>query len=101
MHGKIFTRKRTGNTLAAGTMKIVLTLLFFSACAMVSAQLSAPDKASAFKADYASNPGTDSVFVFNRPEYKGINTITLYATSTDLTSGWSFLWSCIMKRPEL
>jgi hypothetical protein len=72
---------------------MVLYLLFFTTCSLASAQLSSPDKVSSFKAEYASNPGTDSVFVFNRPVYNSIHTIILQATSTGSTPGWSFLWS--------
>lgn len=93
MPGDFIARERSGNTSASGIMKMVLFLIFFTASFLVSAQLSSPDKVSAFKAEYSSNPGTDSVFVFNRPAYHVINTITLRATSTDSTPGWGFIWS--------
>jgi hypothetical protein len=93
MPGEIYSRERLENTITTGTMKTVLFVLFFTASSLVSAQLSSPDKASSFKVEYASNPGTDSVFVFNRPVYNAKNTITLRATSTDSTTGWGFLWS--------
>jgi len=93
MSEDFIARKRSRNTSATGIIKTVLFLIFFTAFSVVSAQLSSPDKVSAFKAAYSSNPGTDSVFVFNRPEFNAINTITLRATSTDLTAGWGFIWS--------
>jgi gliding motility-associated-like protein len=93
MQGEIIAQDKSENTITTGTMKIVLLLLFFTAFSRISAQLSSPDKVSSFIAEYASSPETDSVFVFNRPVFNGINTITLRATSTDSTSGWGFIWS--------
>jgi hypothetical protein len=90
---EIFMQCKSGNTLFTGKMKMALPLLFCFACSIVNAQLSSRDKTIAFKAEYASNPGTDSVFIFNRKAYGDINAVTLQATSTDLTTGWSFLWS--------
>ena len=83
MSGDFIAWERAGNPATTGIMKTVLFLVVFAACSVVNAQLSTPDKASAFKAEYGSNPGTDSVFVCNRPAFNGTNTITLRATSTD------------------
>ncbi|MBN1413560.1 MAG: gliding motility-associated C-terminal domain-containing protein [Bacteroidales bacterium] len=59
----------------------------------VNAQLSSPQEHVSLPAEYASNPGTDSVFIFNRPVYNSTMTIPLKATSADLTPGWNFVWS--------
>ncbi len=70
-----------------------LCFLLLAAVSPVCAQISSPDKDAAFIANYPSNRGTDSVFIFNEPVFGGSRAITLQATSTDSTSGWSFIWS--------
>ena len=71
----------------------ILFFLFLAICPLVNAQFSSTDKDASFKAKYPSNKGTDSVFIFNKPVFDANATISLQATSTDSTSGWSFIWS--------
>lgn len=66
---------------------------FFFTLSTVHAQITSPQPHAAFKAAYPSNPGTDSVFIFNRPVPGGNMTVSLQAASVDLTPGWSFIWS--------
>jgi gliding motility-associated-like protein len=73
--------------------KALCFLLLLAASSLINAQISSPDKDAGFIANYPSNKGSDSVFMFNQPVFNGTRTITLQAVSTDNTSGWSFIWS--------
>jgi gliding motility-associated-like protein len=75
------------------TGKSILLILFIVSCVLVEAQISAPGKDSGFKAEYPSNKGSDSVFIFNKPAFESERIISLLATSTDRSSGWSFIWA--------
>ncbi|MBN2761890.1 MAG: gliding motility-associated C-terminal domain-containing protein [Bacteroidales bacterium] len=68
-------------------------LLSFTLFLPADAQISSPDMDKSFKANYSSGNNTDSVFIFNQPEYNVGKTVTLVATSTDSTTGWNFIWS--------
>jgi gliding motility-associated-like protein len=70
---------------------IVSFLLLFGL--HLHAQISAPDKNGGIPAAYSSNPGTDSVFIFNRPLFQSGRTVSIIATSADKTPGWNFIWS--------
>ena len=75
------------------TGKSILLFLFIISCVPVEAQISAPGKDFGFKANYPSNKGTDSVFIFNKPAFENERVISLRATSTDSSAGWSFIWA--------
>lgn len=74
-------------------LKKVLPLFFViaSIAGSLAAQVYAPAKNDSFAATYSG--GTDKVFVFNRPQYKGVIAASIIAVSIDRLSGWSFQWS--------
>jgi hypothetical protein len=75
-------------------LKKILPLFFVVAAitGSLAAQIYAPAANDSFAAKY-NHPGTDKVFVFNRPQYKGVIAASIIAVSIDRLSGWSFQWS--------
>jgi len=59
----------------------------------VNAQLYAPDADYSEQVKYDSPGSTDSVYIFNVPEYGSSANARLEALSPDGTDNWEFLWS--------
>ncbi len=74
-----------------GKPEIITFLLVLSL--HLNAQISAPGKNGGIRTAYSSVQGTDSVFIFNRPDFEANSTVSLIATSADKTPGWNFIWS--------
>jgi|GEM_PF-3490237 len=70
----------------------ILFILTVSA-GKAAAQVYSPTASDSFAAVYNLPGGTDKVFVYNRPEYKGVQIASIMAYSTDRQTGWDFQWA--------
>ena len=71
----------------------LLLIFVISYPAFIKAQLYAPGAAFSEDADYISQNTTDSIYIFNVPEYGGSIYCNLEALSPDSTDNWQFIWS--------
>jgi gliding motility-associated-like protein len=73
--------------------KLSLMILSLVFPGFVRAQIYSPAASDSFAAVYNPPGGTDEVFVYNRPEYRGELTVSVIAVSTGRQTGWDFQWA--------